>query len=146
MTDKDNVDRVEQDRRLFLRGVGVAVPPTMVMLLSTSLVSPAIAASGGGGGGGGGEFFAPLALPLVGVAATQAGGPAAAPLVAGAAPVPSSGMATSTPGPGPVLGSTTGGAPPVLAAAPPRGKPPATGRVAPPPRRALAIRKAGERG
>lgn len=53
------------DRRAFLAR-GVIVPPAMIMLLSTSLVSPAIAASGGlptqppvigGGGGGSGDDY-----------------------------------------------------------------------------------------
>jgi hypothetical protein len=39
---------VDEDRRSFLgKAAGVMVPPAMVMLLSTSLVSPAIGASGG---------------------------------------------------------------------------------------------------
>lgn len=45
-------DRAGADRRKFLEACGkfaVTVPPAMTMLLSTSLVSPAIAKSGGGG-------------------------------------------------------------------------------------------------
>ncbi|WP_334181199.1 hypothetical protein [Novosphingobium sp.] len=48
----------ESDRRSFLAACGkysLLVPPTMTMLLSTSLASPAIAKSGGGGGNGGGS-------------------------------------------------------------------------------------------
>lgn len=44
-------DRSQTDRRSFLAGAGklaVVVPPTMTVLLSTSLTSPAIAASGAG--------------------------------------------------------------------------------------------------
>ncbi|WP_313436664.1 hypothetical protein [Novosphingobium sp.] len=46
----------ESDRRSFLTACGkysLLVPPTMTMLLSTTLTSPAIAKSGGQGGGGG---------------------------------------------------------------------------------------------
>ena len=44
----------EEDRREFLKTCGkfaAITPPTMTMLLSTSLTSKAIAHSGGGGGG-----------------------------------------------------------------------------------------------
>ena len=48
----------ESDRRSFLTACGkysLLVPPTMTMLLSTTLTSPAIAKSGGSAGGGGGS-------------------------------------------------------------------------------------------
>jgi hypothetical protein len=45
----------QTDRRAFLAAAGklaVGVPPTVVVLLSTSMSSPAIALSGGAGSGG----------------------------------------------------------------------------------------------
>jgi hypothetical protein len=54
MTEKTTVH--EHDRRAFLAKAGklaAAVPPTMVMLLSTSMNSPAIAQSGGARGNNG---------------------------------------------------------------------------------------------
>jgi hypothetical protein len=45
----------DDDRREFLKNCGrfaIVTPPTVTMLLSTSLTSNAIAKSGGGGGGG----------------------------------------------------------------------------------------------
>ena len=50
----------QADRRAFLAAAGklaVGVPPTLIVLLSTSMSSPAIAQSSGGGneGGEGGE-------------------------------------------------------------------------------------------
>jgi hypothetical protein len=137
---------VAQDRRAFLgAATGVVVPPAMVMLLSTSLVSPAIAASGHGGGGG--ETFIPLAIPLIGGAApptvavlpTPAGAPAlaAAPVSGGSFASPAATVVTT-----PELGMGGGPARPQTVTE----RAPAIGRGAAPTRRALAIRKAGERG
>ena len=56
MDDRDSDILGDTHRRNFLKTAGrfaLTVPPTMTVLLSTSLSSPAIAASGGGGGGGG---------------------------------------------------------------------------------------------
>lgn len=50
-----NLSAADEDRRRFLKSCGrfaATVPPTMTMLLSTSLTSEAIAKSTGGGGGG----------------------------------------------------------------------------------------------
>jgi len=50
MSLENAMDRVAADRRQFLSTAGkfaVVVPPTMTVLLSTSMSSPAIAASGG---------------------------------------------------------------------------------------------------
>jgi hypothetical protein len=167
MTKSDSPLNAEADRRAFLgTAAGILVPPAMVMLLSTSLASPAIAASGGVGVAGGGSGnsgsrggFSPAlpiagagaagaaALPASGAAAAAAGVPAAA-----TAPVDtaSSSMATA-----PAAAPTTASP---FAAAPYRAAP--TPRLAPvgvPPvvlggpgrtldRRSLAIRRAGERG
>lgn len=48
---RDGSDNVANDRRAFLATAGkfaVSVPPAMVLLLSTSMNSPAIAQSAGG--------------------------------------------------------------------------------------------------
>lgn len=52
---EDKSPHAEADRRAFLASAGkfaIGVPPSLVVLLSTSMNSPAIAASGGGGGSG----------------------------------------------------------------------------------------------
>ena len=50
--EKTTDDIADTDRRSFLAAAGkfsLTVPPAMTVLLSTSLVSPAMASSGGGG-------------------------------------------------------------------------------------------------
>ena len=153
----------DADRRAFLgTAAGVLVPPAMVMLLSTSLSSPAIAASGGavpGAGGGGSHSRTPigplLGVGAVGAAATQASGPAAQ-LAAGTAPpaVPASTV-------GPLSSSSAGSAlapvathfaentrraPQAIAAGAVRPTPTSIGGDRRPDRRAMAVRRAGERG
>jgi hypothetical protein len=55
---EEALSRSEHDRRQFLRSCGkfaATVPPTMTVMLSTSLTSNAIAKSTGSGDGGGGH-------------------------------------------------------------------------------------------
>jgi len=62
MTSEDGLSRADADRRKFLATAGkfaVVVPPTMTVLLSTSMSSPAIAASGGMGNNGVGNGVDP---------------------------------------------------------------------------------------
>lgn len=146
MTDKGDEDRVARDRRKFLMQAGVVVPPTMVMLLSTSMVSPAIAASGSGGDGGVGPFL-PLAIPIIGAAASTGPGPVAPVLAAVPESEPGSPSAFGGPAAAPTpFAAPVGSAPIVVAQAPSAGSPRAVGKPVPVPRRTLAIRKAGERG
>ena len=54
-SEKPEVSGAQTDRRAFLAAAGklaVGVPPTLVVLLSTSMSSPAIAQSSGGSTGG----------------------------------------------------------------------------------------------
>lgn len=159
---------VEQDRRAFLgKAAGVLVPPAMVMLLSTSLVSPAIAASGGGARGTTGEGSndgSPLG-PLFGAgavggaassaAAASSAGVAIPPVAAAAsAAVPAAADASmygaSASSTSPVAATPAAASPhrarAVAPAAAPGRTPTATGGGRGQDQRSLAIRRAGERG
>ncbi|MET0372905.1 MAG: hypothetical protein ABW128_01455 [Rhizorhabdus sp.] len=136
------------DRRAFLAR-GIAVPPAMVMLLSTSLASPAIAASGGtispptGGGGGPGDNYPG---PGPGGGGSGGGGGPSSPNInypyfdqpTGVAAVPPSGI-------GPAGGGGAASAP--MASSPVAGGGGASPRaLAAPKTRVRTIAMAGERG
>jgi hypothetical protein len=59
-SEKPERSEAQTDRRAFLASAGklaVGVPPTLIVLLSTSMSSPAIAQSSGGSPCGGGGFY-----------------------------------------------------------------------------------------
>lgn len=135
------------DRRAFLAR-GIAVPPAMVMLLSTSLASPAIAASGGtvgptpptGGGGGGPDTYPG---PGPGGGGGGGGGPSSPNINYPYFNQPAATSSSPPSGFGPVGG---GGPAPMAQAAVPGGGGAPPRAVAAPKTRVRKIAMAGERG
>lgn len=149
---------VDRDRRAFLgSAAGVAVPAGMVMLLSTSLTSPAIASSAGVVSRGGGDDDSDLPLlaflGLVPVAAATRGAPAAAqaaPVAVApaapqeAAPIWSGGSGGSAPPPGRFAAAPVG-RPRAAPAAKPQAAPGGPVRIFGGPR-VNEVTRAGDRG
>jgi len=128
-------DQIDTAKRAFVERAGVVVPPAMVMLLSTSMSSPAIAASGRGGSSDL-PLLGLLPIGFAGVGGPLAAAPAAPPIMLAAAepgvvPAPAA----------PVFSSNAAETPPVAAVAPNR-----RDVLVGDPKRSNQIARAGERG